>query len=163
MLIRRSLLAKAMPFPMAMFHDWWLAFVAASTEGLVFVPQAWVKYRQHEATQTDPLGRDESGKRKRPRWEELDRYEAWITCLAQFPSPHQHYFQSLLKAWIEWRDGWFGFELVRRLLERRGSIYFIRGRSSLGSIKRAFRFFWGLKLKRRLFPARYVPPRGNHT
>ena len=163
MLFRRSLLANAMPFPTGMFHDWWLAFVAASTEGLVFIPQPWVKYRQHGATQTDPLGRDASGRRKRPRWEELNQYEAWITCLAGFPSPHQPYFQSLLKAWTGWCDGWLGLELVHRLFERRNAIYFIRGRSSQGAIKRAFRFFWGLKLKRILFPSRYVPPRDHRA
>ena len=48
MMINRSLLDKAMPFPSGIFmYDWWMGLVAATFGSLVPVPQATIRYRQH--------------------------------------------------------------------------------------------------------------------
>jgi glycosyltransferase involved in cell wall biosynthesis len=157
MLVRRSLLERALPFPYGRFHDWWLAFAAASTEGLVYVPEPWVHYRQHGSAQTDLSGLAGRGKKNPPRWVEMAHRRAWIASLAGFPSPHQAYFQALLGAWDAWTDSWFCPELVARLLERRDSLFSIHRRASRQRLRRSFRYFWGLKLRRLLLPWRYRP------
>ena len=91
-----------MLFPEGCFHDWWLAFAAVSTEGLIYVPETWVHYRQHAAAQTDLSGRAKRERKNPPRWLELNHRRAWIAVLAQFPSPHQRYFKALLGAWDQW-------------------------------------------------------------
>ena len=53
MLFRRELLSAALPLRGGRFHDWWLAFVAASIGSIVYVPRPLVDYRQHDQTQTD--------------------------------------------------------------------------------------------------------------
>ena len=155
MLVRRNLLERAMPFPKGRFHDWWMAFVAASTEGLVFVPEPWVHYRQHASAQTDLSGQAGKERKNPPRWEEMVRRRAWIAAFADFQSPHQAYFQALLKAWDAWADSWFCPGLVSLLLERRHSLFFINRRASRQRIRRAIRYFWGLKLRRLFIPWRY--------
>ena len=144
-----------MPFPQGRFHDWWLAFVAASTEGMVFVPEPWVHYRQHAAAQTDLSGRARKEKKNPPRWEEMLHRRAWIAAFAGFKSPHQAYFHALLKAWDEWANGWICPALVALLLERRDSLFSINRRASRQRVRRAIRYFWGLKLRRLLIPWRY--------
>jgi hypothetical protein len=53
LLLRQSLLERALPIPEGMFHDWWLAFVAASASGIAYCPEPLVQYRQHAASVTD--------------------------------------------------------------------------------------------------------------
>lgn len=155
MLVRRSLMVRALPFPYGRYHDWWLAFVAASGEGLVYVPQPWVHYRQHVSAQTDLSGQACLERKNPPRWEEMAHRRAWIAVFAGFESPHQPYFQALLKAWDEWTESWFCPALVARLLERRYSLFSINRRASRQRLRRSFRYLWGLKLRRLLIPWRY--------
>ena len=157
MLARRTLVERAIPFPKAGFHDWWMAFVAASTEGLTYVPEPWVHYRQHAAAQTNLSGQTNRPKKRknRSRCMELSRRRTWIAVLAAFPSPHQPYFKALLEAWDEWTQSWFCPNLVSLLLVRRKSLYANNRRSYQRRTRRALRYFWGLKLKRLLLPWRY--------
>ena len=41
LLFRRSLLERALPVPEGVFHDWWLAFVAAGAGGVAYWPASW--------------------------------------------------------------------------------------------------------------------------
>lgn len=48
-MINRELIQIAMPFPdKIMYHDWWLALVAAKHESIKYLPQQLLYYRQHE-------------------------------------------------------------------------------------------------------------------
>lgn len=46
-MMRRTLLESALPIPQSWVHDEWLALIAASRRGLVFVDQPLIRYRQH--------------------------------------------------------------------------------------------------------------------
>lgn len=52
MLFRKSLLAKALPFPKTVIYDWWLAAVAVCNGRIEFVPQVLVWHRMHETNAT---------------------------------------------------------------------------------------------------------------
>ena len=50
--VNRSLLRLAVPMPAnVIMHDWWLALCAAACGRLTYLPQALVRYRQHDANQ----------------------------------------------------------------------------------------------------------------
>lgn len=49
-LIRRDVLAVAHPFPRHGYHDWWLAMVAMTTGGIVYVDEPLIDFRRHEGT-----------------------------------------------------------------------------------------------------------------
>jgi glycosyltransferase involved in cell wall biosynthesis len=155
MLVRRSLVERAHPFPDGFFHDWWLAFAAASTDGVIYVPETWVNYRQHAAAQTDLSGRSKRRSAGPSRWNELNRRGSWIRILAQFPSPHQSYFRDLLSAWNEWTTSWFCPRLASLLLERRKSLFANKRRERENQVSRSLRYFWGLRLRSLLIPWRY--------
>lgn len=62
MLVNRPLLERALPIPEeAVFHDWWLALVAASCGHVLYVDHPTVAYRQHDS---NALGMDT----KAPPW-----------------------------------------------------------------------------------------------
>ncbi|MGB3590406.1 MAG: glycosyltransferase family 2 protein [Nonlabens sp.] len=46
-LAQTGFVKSCMPFPIAVPHDWWLAMNASIGDGLIYVDQALVKYRQH--------------------------------------------------------------------------------------------------------------------
>jgi len=109
MLFERELLAAALPFRGSRFHDWWLAFVAASLGSIVYVPQALVDYRQHAHTQTDIAGRRRT-RQRRSAERIVAKYTEraqWLAALAQFPSPHQPLFQRMHALWQRRGSAWF--------------------------------------------------------
>jgi glycosyltransferase involved in cell wall biosynthesis len=49
--LRRSLVARAVPFPDDWVHDEWLAMIATSTDALSYIPEGLIDYRQHSSNQ----------------------------------------------------------------------------------------------------------------
>jgi len=49
MLFKKSLFNSAYPFPETLPHDWWLAFVATTGNGIKYIDKALVKYRHHDS------------------------------------------------------------------------------------------------------------------
>ncbi len=47
MLFRKELVARCLPFPLQVTHDFWLGFVASCQGTVLFLPQSLVYYRQH--------------------------------------------------------------------------------------------------------------------
>jgi glycosyltransferase involved in cell wall biosynthesis len=45
--LNRALLRLALPMPLMVMHDWWLAQCAAALGSILFLPEATVLYRQH--------------------------------------------------------------------------------------------------------------------
>jgi glycosyltransferase involved in cell wall biosynthesis len=110
MLFRRELLRDALPLRGSRFHDWWLAFVAASTGSIVYVPRLLVDYRQHRQSQTDIAGRRRGDKKRRTREQMTAKYDErlqWLAALAQFPSPHQPLFRQMHALWQHRGTAWF--------------------------------------------------------
>ncbi|MFZ5657860.1 MAG: glycosyltransferase family 2 protein [Pseudomonadota bacterium] len=47
-LVRRDCALRAMPYPAAGYHDWWLALSAAGGRGVRYVDEVLVQYRRHD-------------------------------------------------------------------------------------------------------------------
>lgn len=82
-LVSRSLFDKARPFIPEMPHDGWLAFHATLYGGVAFLPEALVKYRQHESNVFGAVGRKWKKKsdigRREKRRKEIDRVRTRMT------------------------------------------------------------------------------------
>jgi glycosyltransferase involved in cell wall biosynthesis len=48
-IVRKSLLQRALPFPASWVHDEWLAMVASMLGKVIYVPEELIQYRQHSA------------------------------------------------------------------------------------------------------------------
>ena len=140
MLFRRELMELTRPVPAEFFYDWWIAAVAASAGGIVYVAQSLVLYRQHGANVTDARLREmmqEAGidsqrnpaaaVKRRSSADDKLRFlrEAHqrIGALAQLPGRHRPFIAELHRLWsareTQWLSpalGWFMLSHRRRLL-----------------------------------------------
>lgn len=154
-LIRRSVILRALPFPTGCFHDWWLAFVAASTSGIVFLPKILVHYRQHTKTQTDLTKRKKVTEALGFRGEKIFLRHTWFIAMASFSGDKQTYFINLCYAHSNWLNSWVCFDLARTLFHERQIIFYIGRKGSRRPTLHAIRFIVGFRTKQFISPGRY--------
>jgi len=54
---RRSLMARALPFPRSVaMHDWWFGLIAEANKGVAVIPECLVHYRVHDSNLTASKG-----------------------------------------------------------------------------------------------------------
>ncbi|MCE9543520.1 MAG: glycosyltransferase family 2 protein [Verrucomicrobia bacterium] len=70
MLVRKDALLRAMPFPRHIIYDKWISYCVAANNGLVYLNESLVLYRQHEGNM---FGLNKGKERKRQTV--LDRFE----------------------------------------------------------------------------------------
>ncbi len=151
MLFTRELLDQAQPMPMLRYHDWWLAFVAASRGGIAYLNEALVQYRQHQDAQTN-IARAGGRPNEAPRGAVAvytDRAR-WLSQLASLPGPDQGYLVELSRLWQRREREWFSPALVQHLASRKAEVMAINRRASFAGF--ALKQFWGLRTKQLLEP-----------
>lgn len=157
MLFDRSVLEAAQPFPRDLFHDWWLASVAASAGRVAFVDQCLVQYRQHAHNVTDILGRRPRASDQTCgfRARELARVRDRLKLFTRLPGRHQATLMRMHALWQAAEDQLLAPRLAAFVLRHRNSLYAASRDSAYVKLRRALRHFWGLKLKRLVEPHRY--------
>ncbi len=140
MLFRRELLGWALPLPNVRFHDWWLAFVAASRGSIVFLPRVLVSYRQHARSQTDLSRRH--GRSASAEVRARERVE-WLRVLAQYPSAHQPLFERLHALADARQSQWFCPAWVRLLNAHASRLLAINRRESF--VRFGLKQFFGMR------------------
>ena len=158
MLFERNLLEHALPFPTHLFHDWWLAYVAASTGRISYVDQCLVHYRQHAQTVTDITGsRPNPAERKRGfRWRELADTRTRLERFAEVPGKGQAMTRELLGLWRARETQFVSYRLAYFLWKHRQRIDAISKDSASKKARRPFQYIWGLRTKQLLEPHRYA-------
>ncbi len=73
MMVARSLVERAAPFPASWVHDEWLAIVASVGGGVAIIPEPLIDYRQHAANQIGVTRLGAGGKVGRLRAHRTDR------------------------------------------------------------------------------------------
>ncbi len=147
MLFRRELLASALPTRDVRFHDWWIAFVAASLGSIAYVDEPLVAYRQHASSQTDVLRiRREHGDSVAKSLERI----AWLGALSRLPSAHQALFETMHRLTLARQDQWFCPAWWRFLRENSARLMAINKRESFSRF--ALKQFFGMRWRRRTMP-----------
>lgn len=110
MLFRRTLLARALPLPVGLYHDWWLAIIAACGAGLVYCDAPLVRFRRHARTVTTLGGvRQRPGQAMRAFLEERLRL---LEAMARLPSPRQADAARLAARLAHWLEAGRGLPFV---------------------------------------------------
>ena len=158
MLFERGLLEHAQPFPTNLFHDWWLAYVAASAGRISYVDQCLVRYRQHSQTVTDITGsRPNPTERKRGfRWRELADTRARLERFADVPGKGQALTRELLGLWRDRESQFISYRLAYFLWKLRQRVDAISKDSPSKKARRPLQYLWGLRTKQLLEPHRYA-------
>lgn len=102
-LIRKELLRHALPFPREIFHDWWLALVAASHGGINYLPEPLVAFRRHAETVTTTGNPHENSARRSTR-QQLEDQQRAIRAVMVFPSAQQATLRAMDRALSNWLD-----------------------------------------------------------
>jgi glycosyltransferase involved in cell wall biosynthesis len=124
-LIRKGLLAQALPFPQKIFHDWWLALAAASNRGINYLPEPLVAFRRHAETATAMGNIRDSAARASAR-EQLEYQQLIIRGAARFPSAQGPTLQAMDHALSDWLDHGRGYRYNALLWRHRKVLHTIK-------------------------------------
>ena len=118
LLIRREVLARALPLPVTVFHDEWLTVHATVLQGIVYVDEPLVLYRQHRNNVTQIIMNKRTGPRSmNKRWEALLRKLHWIQLLGSIQrEEHKPFYNELYKRFERKKQGRFVWPLFFFLL-----------------------------------------------
>ena len=152
MLFKRSLLDVALPIPDIKFHDWWLAFLAATNGSIVYLNEPLVQYRQHAKAQTD-LSRIKNKINTGNRTSIFIDRTQWMSLLASVQSAHKPYFVELHRLWLAQAEQWVSIQLIKHLAKRSDALLFINKNRSF--FRFALKNFWGMKAKVLVNPSNY--------
>lgn len=119
--LRRSLVEAAVPFPDGWVHDEWLAVIAAASGGLRLIPDSLVDYRQHGANQIGarrPTMRDRWAKLREPREPRATTLVARTTALVERLERLERLGHALRPGALDAARARLAFERRRRALPR---------------------------------------------
>ncbi|HEU4382309.1 MAG TPA: glycosyltransferase family 2 protein [Anaeromyxobacteraceae bacterium] len=159
MLFRRSLVARALPLPEGLFHDWWLALVAAGSGGVAYCPEPLVRYRQHGSSVTDIARLREVDRLAAPRGYRIAEFEATLArlqaCLAAVPSRHRPLIEELVRLLKRWPVQYLCPRLGLLALHHRHTLFSLYRNQRSRRARIALKLLWGLRLKRLVSPHAY--------
>lgn len=141
MIIRRSLLTEALPFPKGVYYDWWLALVAMCTGDVEFVPEVLVYQREHDSNVTlqDRLSETELRRRFRIM---LDTHLLHFKNVHSLTDVDRQFFMRLHKLWNVSLSKKWNWKLFVFLLKHREILYYykVRKMAILSQFKHSFLF-----------------------
>jgi len=162
LLLRRSAVEAALPFPEGLFHDWWLAFVAACAGGIAYCPEPLVRYRQHARSVTDVAGRRRLPGSLRPRGYRRSAVEATerrLRAFAAHPGAREApLVGAVLAHWLGWKERLLCPGLATLLFRNRDRVFALQPDERLRRSRSALKLLWGLRLRRLLGPHAYGEP-----
>ncbi|MBC7992749.1 MAG: glycosyltransferase family 2 protein [Rhizobacter sp.] len=158
MLFCRSLLGLASPFPPSTFHDWWLAYVAASAGSVRYVDECLVRHRQHATAVTNLGGAQPTVRAKARGFRRRDAVEIRerIELFSRVPGKGQAFAQALLALWRARETQFISPRLAVFAWRHRQRLFAIQKSSEPKRMRQAAQLFWGLRTKQMLQPHRYA-------
>jgi glycosyltransferase involved in cell wall biosynthesis len=145
-LVRRDVVARALPIPDGAYHDWWLAFVAANLGRVVHVDEALVRFRQHAANESGAAGQ----RKTRPAPTAREKFEAEarnLASLAAFDGPQQAFFQQLSALWTQRATQRITPSLAAFLFRHRHAVFAMKHSSPAAKGRHALKYLAGLRGK----------------
>jgi len=143
MLIRKSLLEKALPIPPKVYYDWWLAMVAMCNGSVQFLPEILVYQRAHDQNVTIQH-LSESALRKQFRMMLMPHLEAFST-IKGMKEADILFFKQLSYYWKQSLDRGWSLGLFFFLLRHRNILFAYKKRKLpfISQLKHSFLFAFG--------------------
>jgi glycosyltransferase involved in cell wall biosynthesis len=151
-LMKKELLADALPLKKEYFHDWWLAYVATNIGKIDYIPHCLVKYRQHDKSDTNILRMDrKNDKHKLSSVKKIERIQQWLGYCAAFPkNKHQQIIDQFYNAYTKRVNSYVSSHLSILLFKFHKTIFYIRKKSKLNRLNYIYSQVWGVKIKKLL-------------
>ena len=114
------------------YHDWWIAFIAASYGSIKYLDMVLVNYRQHENSLTDLSNvKDESINANKPKYREINL--AWLRKCYTVNQPYKAYIGRLIKV-LETKSSKNIAQLFYLLLLESRHTYFMKKKPGVSKI-----------------------------
>ncbi|OJV12886.1 MAG: family 2 glycosyl transferase [Dyadobacter sp. 50-39] len=148
MLVKKEVVQKSLPFPADFHYDQWLAFNAACSGSIDFLPQALVKYRQHAGNNTDILALKPSGKSVDQKIEALQRESDWLgLCAMQCKGEAHGLIQALYHRSLRRNKRYFDAAFGILIWKHRDTLLRLLKKPDSSKFFYALRKSWGAKAK----------------
>lgn len=148
LLFKRELLQYFSGFNTAVFHDWWLVYMACNNGGVTYINNVLVKYRQHTQANTNILRQDRGQIKKKESLVKIEKQLAITETFAAYPYNKDNAFKQKLLRLMQKRMGsYFSFGLAWFVFINRKTLLFIQKKSAGSKLNFIIKFAWGYKLK----------------
>jgi glycosyltransferase involved in cell wall biosynthesis len=146
---KNTLVEHVLPLPVSIYHDHWIAFVAANMGTIGYVAKPLVQYRQHEHTGTNILKLDD----RKPA-DHLSGKNKILSTLAGFEAMNDFAFnkepvflQKLVQLYRKRLTTSINVKLVKFMFENQRQLLAISKKSFFSNINFIIKNIWGFKLK----------------
>ena len=141
LIIRKSLLEKALPIPSAVYYDWWLALQAVTNGGLQYLDEILVYQRAHDNNVT--ITKNTSSKELRNSYRMMLR--TYLQAFVQIDSLSEKdktFFIDFAKHWSKMLKNGTSSGLFLFMLKNRKDLFYYKKRRLplLAAIKHSFLF-----------------------
>ncbi|MFD2284774.1 glycosyltransferase [Pedobacter petrophilus] len=145
-MFRKDIIAYAMPFDKRFFHDWWLAFVAASVSSITYIPETLVKYRQHNNNVTDILFKRSKNEQSRDIYSNYNL--EWIEYLSKFIHlKNVKEIRFIYKVLSDYRKGIKGLPFIKFLVNYHIKLFNLEKKSYLSRLNLARKLYSAKSIK----------------
>lgn len=149
-LMKKSLLKDALPFPEGFHYDQWLAFLAASKSSVHFIDQCLVRYRQHERNSTDILAQktNRSDRSVNRKIQELTNESDWLKiCAARLESSPKNTLSELYNLSIKRNKSFASPAYGFKIWANRDSLLYLLKKNTVSKFFYTLRKIWGSSSK----------------
>jgi glycosyltransferase involved in cell wall biosynthesis len=150
-LFKKELTKFFSPFDLNGFHDWWIVYIAANNGAVGFITDCLVKYRQHEAANTNILRLDRADAKKRDALLQIEKEYHRIAAFEAYPfNNHKTFKSEMLRLAKNRMESYFSFSFAFFIWRHRTKLLFIQKKSGLSKFNFTLKYAWGYCLKKRL-------------
>lgn len=146
MLFRKDLVQATNHLGTAPYIDWIIAFLAAHKNGISYLNEVLVDWRQHQASTSAHVRSKAQGSRSKT----IETDEKIIHIFSSLPGKYQDFALQAEKKWTKWHDSYFNLSMFFFVL-RYGHITHIAHTARHPSLK----YLAGYKIKKLLRPSYY--------
>jgi glycosyltransferase involved in cell wall biosynthesis len=140
-ILKKELLALALPISAEVYYDWWLALTAACNGGISFVPDILVFQRIHHQNVTIQHNITDAERAKAYRVM-LDKHLSVFRVVKGLNDGQKHFFETLYRLWHRSLSHKINWKLFLLLMRHRHDIYFYKVRKFgfISQFKHSFLF-----------------------
>ena len=133
-LFKTSLLKKALPFPEVLPHDWWLSFIATLENGIQFLPEVLVYYRQHSQNVFGAVGgsrkKNNGPAKKLKKQKELIQIKQRVNIFSN-TCPEEHKYEKMVLRKLE--NSYQNFSIINNF---KRVLLFIQNKETFLAVKK---------------------------
>lgn len=143
-----SIIKNVLPLTSLVHHDCWISFIATCKGEIKYLSNTYVKYRQHENSETDLL---KIKSQKLIKESSLSKNLLLIDRTNHFASiafnPQQKHFIRFRELLIKRQSSFFCFTLFYFIIRHHQSIFTFKKKKGILRLFYAFPYIWGIKSK----------------